>query len=235
MIGIYKITSPTGKIYIGQAVNIEKRMNQYSRIYNCKNQVKLFRSLIKYSFSKHIFEVVEECTIEVLNERERHWQDFYDVLGDRGLNCKLTNTKDKSGLYSKEAKENISKSLKELYKTPKGKEIRSRQVGSTDQAERARKTVQNTNYVARSASYDWVSLHTKKVANTDYTAIAKKRWIEVLQLTKDGTLIREWPSIKEAGKDLEIQTNSISACCKSKRQTAGGFIWKYKNYKQHDK
>jgi predicted GIY-YIG superfamily endonuclease len=29
MIGIYKITSPTGKIYIGESSNIEKRIHTY--------------------------------------------------------------------------------------------------------------------------------------------------------------------------------------------------------------
>ena len=231
MIGIYKITSPSGKVYIGQSVDIDRRMNQYARMHNCKHQVKLLRSLTKYGFSGHLFEGIEECTIEQLNVRERHWQDFYDVIGERGLNCKLTNTKDKSGLYSQEAKDTISKSLKELYKTPEGREVRSRQAASTDKVGRALKTVQNTDYVARNASYDWNSLHKKRVANTDYTAIAKKRWIGVLQFDKDGTLIKEWHSIKEAGSCLKVQTNSISACCRSKRQTAGGFIWKYKNYK----
>jgi group I intron endonuclease len=231
MIGIYKITSPSGKIYIGQSIDIAKRMNQYAKMHNCKHQVKLLRSLTKYGFSEHIFKVVEECNVDQLNVRERHWQDFYDVLGVNGLNCKLTNTNDKSGSYSQEAKDNISKSLKELYKTPEGREVRSRQTANRDKVERARKTVQNTDYVARSASYDWTSLHKKRVANTDYTAIAKKRWVEILQFNIDGTLLREWPSIKEAGSHLKVQTNSISACCRSKRQTAGGFIWKYKNYK----
>ena len=38
MIGIYKITNPKGKIYIGQSINIENRFKVYKR-YNCKGQV----------------------------------------------------------------------------------------------------------------------------------------------------------------------------------------------------
>ena len=108
MVGIYKITSPSGKIYIGQSVNIEKRFLSYSKLLRCKTQIKLFRSFLKYEVTNHKFEVIEECEIDKLNERERYYQDLYDVLNN-GLNCKLTNTADKSGKLSEEVKTNISK------------------------------------------------------------------------------------------------------------------------------
>lgn len=106
MIGIYKITSPSGKIYIGQSSQIERRKKKYSKL-ACKGQTKLYNSLLKYGFSQHIFEVVEECLGENLNVRERHWQDFYDVLGENGLNLRLTQTSDKPGKHSKETIEKI--------------------------------------------------------------------------------------------------------------------------------
>lgn len=105
MIGIYKITSPTNKLYIGQSLNIEKRFNQYKKI-RCKCQVALYRSLLKYGVENHKFEVIEECSIELLNERERYWQDYFKVLVF-GLNCKLTKTNDKSGKLSNSTKEKI--------------------------------------------------------------------------------------------------------------------------------
>lgn len=106
MIGIYKITSPSNKVYIGQSVNIKKRFNQYKRK-ECSKQPHIFNSLLKYGFENHTFEVIEECTIELLNERERYWQEFYNVL-EIGLNCKLTQTNDKSGCFSIETKNKIS-------------------------------------------------------------------------------------------------------------------------------
>ena len=53
IIGIYKITSPSNKIYIGQAVNILKRWKDYKSIKN-RNQPKLDNSLNKYGFENHI-------------------------------------------------------------------------------------------------------------------------------------------------------------------------------------
>jgi len=43
MVGIYKIISPTNKIYIGQSTNIENRWIKYKCL-DCKVQIKLYRS-----------------------------------------------------------------------------------------------------------------------------------------------------------------------------------------------
>ncbi len=32
MIGIYKITNPEGKIYIGQSIDIDRRFKEYKRL-----------------------------------------------------------------------------------------------------------------------------------------------------------------------------------------------------------
>ena len=102
MTGIYKITSPSKKIYIGQSVDIEKRFRSYKNLSHCKSQIKLYNSFLKYGVNNHIFEIVEECSIELLNDKERYYQDFYNVLNS-GLNCLLTKTNDRSGKMSVES------------------------------------------------------------------------------------------------------------------------------------
>lgn len=111
MIGIYKITSPSGRVYIGQTVNYKKRLSYYKR-YDCNKQIRLYASLKKYGFDSHFFEFIENCEIDNLNERERYWQDFYNVCSDRGLNSKLTTTNDRSGILSEFTKLKISESQK---------------------------------------------------------------------------------------------------------------------------
>jgi group I intron endonuclease len=114
-IGIYKITSPSGKVYIGQAIDISKRWNDYKNL-NCKGQRKLFNSLNYYGVNSHTFEIIMECAIEDLNYYERHYQEYYDVLGDYGLNLKYTNVGDKKQVYSAETKLIMSLSRKEKFK-----------------------------------------------------------------------------------------------------------------------
>jgi len=89
--GVYKITSPSERVYIGQAVNIKRRWNNYNVLEQSIKQPKLHNSFKKYGIENHIFEIIEECEFEQLNIRERYWQDFYDVLNG-GLNCVLTKT-----------------------------------------------------------------------------------------------------------------------------------------------
>lgn len=107
MIGIYKITNPKGKIYIGQSINIEKRFTAYKRLH-CKSQTILYGSFLKYGIKKHKFEIVIECLESELNEKERYYQDLYSVMGKNGMNCKLTKSNDRSGEYSEETKRKLS-------------------------------------------------------------------------------------------------------------------------------
>jgi len=105
MIGIYKFTSPTNKVYIGQSVDVKRRFREHR---TDPAPGKLKSSFSKHGFENHTFEILEECEISLLNERERHYQDFYDVLGPNGLNLKLTETNDKSGYLSLETRKKIS-------------------------------------------------------------------------------------------------------------------------------
>ena len=49
----------------------------------------------------------------------------------------------------------------------------------------------------------------------------------VLQYDKDGNFIREWDTITEAERTLNI-AHKIWNVCQGKRKTCGGYIWKYK-------
>ncbi len=109
MIVIYKITSPSNKIYIGQAVNYNKRLISYKGLH-CKKQIKLYNSLKKYGYNNHKFEIIEECNFENLNIRERYWQDYYDVIGKNGLNLKLTKTEELKEKVSDETRKKLSNS-----------------------------------------------------------------------------------------------------------------------------
>ena len=86
MKGIYKITNPEGKIYIGKSKNIEKRFSDYKRL-DCKNQPLIFQSLAKYGWLNHKFEIIEECSVNLLFERENFFIEKFNTI-DNGLNIK---------------------------------------------------------------------------------------------------------------------------------------------------
>ena len=66
---IYKITSPTNKIYVGKTVNLSTRKSYY-RSNNNKSQKIIYNSIDKYGWDNHIFEVIDTTSIDSLNELE---------------------------------------------------------------------------------------------------------------------------------------------------------------------
>jgi len=84
-IGIYKITSPSNRVYIGQSINLERRFKHYMNLKEIKGQKKIYNSIKKYGYENHIFEIQEECNIEELDIKEKYWISFYDS-SNNGLN-----------------------------------------------------------------------------------------------------------------------------------------------------
>lgn len=130
--GIYKIISASNRVYIGQGVNILKRWRDY-KSYNSKtkNQPKLWRSFKKYGVENHTFEIIEECSTEELNCKERYWQDFYDVLNG-GLNCMLQECGEKRREFSEDfrKKASIRSSNRKVSEETK-KKLSIRMLGNT--------------------------------------------------------------------------------------------------------
>lgn len=109
--GIYKITSPSGKVYIGQSVHVERRIRDHKQSAKSKYRTKLKNSFLKYGAENHTFEILEFCSINELNKRERYYQDLFDSV-NKGLNMKLQATDELKQVHSEETKKKIGASLK---------------------------------------------------------------------------------------------------------------------------
>ena len=57
----------------------------------------------------------------------------------------------------------------------------------------------------------------------------------VLQYTLDGVFVRRYSSSGEAERLNGISHSKVGACCRGKRKTAGGYIWKYDDKNKEDK
>lgn len=65
--------------------------------------------------------------------------------------------------------------------------------------------------------------------NSDSKLNHPKKSKAILQIDKvTGEVINEFPSAKEAARQLEIYQGGISHCCNGKYNTAYGYIWRYK-------
>lgn len=87
--GIYKITTPSGRLYIGQSKDILHRWYRY-KTYQCPRQPMLFASLKKYSSENCVFEILHElpCDVsrDVMNNYEELYISLYKTAGIELLN-----------------------------------------------------------------------------------------------------------------------------------------------------
>lgn len=82
-IGIYKYQNKlNGKVYIGQSTDIEHRYGQHLYDAACKDESRrktgVDFAIAKYGINNFAFEIIEECPIEELDEREKYWIKYYN-------------------------------------------------------------------------------------------------------------------------------------------------------------
>jgi group I intron endonuclease len=212
IVGIYKIINPFNKVYVGQSTHIENRKKRYQKNSD-PQQIKIHNSIKKYGWKQHRFEIIEQCILTQLNERERYWQDYYDVLGINGLNCKLTETKDKSGELSIETRNKISDAKKGCNVWSKDKKFSSEHCLLISNNKKGKGL--------------WSKERKEKYLKTpsNYT----RQGTPIIQMDNNWVFIKEWKNQKEACNFLNIRPSALNNCLKLHPQySCGGFKWKYK-------
>ena len=104
---IYKITSPSGKVYVGQTVrSFEKRMQEHKRESSGCTLIK--RAINKYG-DEMKYEIIEEdVPQEHLDEREMFWISHFNSLAPNGYNC---NTGGQFNVVTQEIKDKVRDGL----------------------------------------------------------------------------------------------------------------------------
>jgi len=236
MIGIYKITNPKGKVYIGQSIDIEKRWYHYNKK-DIKNQPLLNRSINKYGIKNHKFEVIEECNIEQLNEREIYWTYYHSALHPSGLVLRVGG---RSGYLSEEMKLKIGKGNKGKVISDNTKQ----KISLSNMGNKNRLNTTHTNESKQKMSKSHIGKKDSEATKQKKSQSAKGRvktveWRQnisnshptkksVEQYSLEGAKINEYISINEASRQTGVRVGDISACCNNKQKTAFGYIWKFK-------
>lgn len=202
IIGIYKITNPKGKVYIGQSVNIENRKYYYISTYG-KGQPKIYKSIMEYGWENHIHEILEECSLEELDRLEKFYKN--KIVQENGwenaLFCRLQDGK--GGFDSQETK--LKKSI-----AHKGKP-------KSEQHKQNMKKPKNHGEKLKQREYTW-NIQLRE-------GIIKSKSTPILQCDLQGNLIKEWSTIAEP---LKLGFGDVDAALRKRQKTAGGFIWKFK-------
>ena len=79
--GIYRITNKTNhKIYIGQSRDIRERMIQHVKSaleIGSIAKTNLYKAMKEENIDNFTFEIIEECNLNELNDKEKYWIQFF--------------------------------------------------------------------------------------------------------------------------------------------------------------
>lgn len=227
--GIYKITSPIGRIYIGKSVDISSRFNVYKNI-KCKSQPRLFNSLKKYSPTNHTFEILIECSEDKLNELEKYYIKLYGTFNsENGLNLKEVG---EGGMFTEETKRKISlankgvkltlEHRKKLSEAKKGKPTWNK--GLKSSKESVLKMINSKkgkpNLKLRGVKFSEERCKKLSLARINSPFQNNRK---IICTTNN----KVYESIKSASIDLNIYHSNILRVCKGRQDNAKGFKFNY--------
>jgi group I intron endonuclease len=124
--GVYKVENPKGRVYIGSSLDVKKRISNYRKGWAGKGQPRLYSSFIKYGTDNHIFTILEFCEELQIKDRERYWQEYYEVLSEAGLNCVLVESEGIPKQHTQETKDKIRNTLTGRTTGPRTQETKDR-------------------------------------------------------------------------------------------------------------
>ena len=224
--GIYKFTNKlNGNIYIGQSTDISaRRRSHFNDAYSHgkDSTCPFHQAIIKYGEDGFDFEILEECSKELLNERERYWIEYYDSYrhgynaSPGGDNCGERSDGRPLLLYDLDG--NFIKEMCNIASTARELGVHYQTVYQVIQG--IRKSVKNYQ-IKRKESDDFP----KKIA--PYNSKQGGAYT-VLQLDKNDNILNEYNSVNEAARQTGCDCSTISKVCRGKLKTHGGFKWKYK-------
>jgi group I intron endonuclease len=245
MIGIYKIENKiNGKVYIGQSGNIKERW------YNHKSELKhnrhcnryLQSACNKYGLDNFEFSIIEECSMDIIDEREIYWIAYYDSCNTEfGYNLSTGGDSPSRGVkLTQEQKDYMSKAKNpeqvvqidfngNVVKVWRSATHAQRTLNNI----RARSILQCARHVVYQANgYIW--FYKKEYDQIDFNVekymLEHKRYfdIPIMQYDLYGNLIKEWSCKQLKEEQNQFDYSVVRACCNREKRTYQKHIWKYK-------
>lgn len=241
---IYTITNLiNGKVYIGKTNNFRKRKNSHLCLLNrgVHYNTYLQRSWDKYGSDNVKFDIIDAdaTSYEDLSEREQYYiklsrswdQDFgYNMtLGGEG------------SLFTKQRRDALSQRMKGVPKSEEQKKKMS--IASKGKSKDRIYTDEQRKVISENLRKQVQSEETKKKRALKQTGSGNHRYgktgslsasfgkpnvnrFKVDCFTKDGTLVRTFDCVADAGKYLGVNGSNISGCLHGRQKTVKGFIFK---------
>lgn len=212
---IYKITSPTGRVYIGQTINFLKRMGDYKRCVRYGSGVMVVNSLRKHGVDNHKFEVVEQVENGLLNEREIFWiNELKTYWKDSPLGMNMTRGGESGSGPWKHDTERVKKWSEKI----KGK-------GNPFYGKK------HTEEFKKNKSKEVSEYNKKNGVQVPEWGVEKGRNVirrPVVCYDSNGIFLKEFVSVTQAADYLCVDHGSVTMVCLGERTHANRYIFRYK-------
>ena len=222
--GIYCILNKeSNKRYIGQATNLHGRCSGHrSDLYNQTH----YNDYLQKSFNLHgeeafEFIVLEHCTVEELDERERYYMALYNVRNrEYGYNLKEGGQHGGSVLFE-EARKKLSNSIKASYTDELRKKRSDFQKAQWNNPEiRASRCGENAPMYGHH--------HTDEVRKR----LSEFHKGKAFNLKNSGNVLcietgQVYKNSREAYRETGIDSSCILKACRGERKIAGGYHWQF--------
>lgn len=231
---IYKITSPSGKYYIGKTVDFDSRMAAYRNL-NSTQQKAIHASILKYGWENHLIEILEEATPENLGQLEiKYIKELDSFSADNPLGLNLTRGGDGTPgrIDTKETIEKRAEKHRGSRRSEESKKLMSeRKKGKIPFAStlpRTEKQLQHLKFgnIGRKKAE-------KSIEKEKATKLVKflNTYGGILQIDLEGKVIKEWEMLpKHIAEQIQVDASSFLAALKSNlTKTSKKCFWKYKN------
>lgn len=238
---VYKHTCPNGKVYIG--ITSQNANHRWNRGNGYRGNEHFYRAIQKYGWENIRHDILfNELTKEEAEQKEKELITIYKsndknygyniMFESSNKYCHSRETIEKmrnsklGKKQSEETKRKRSESLKGHTTAAETREkIRAAQVGKprTPHTEEWKKNASAMFTGVNNPNYGKTMSQEQRAKISEHTN--NKR--AVCQYSLDMELIKIYPSIKEAERQTGIYNANICACCKGKKPTMGGYVWRY--------
>lgn len=228
--GIYSIENKINhKKYIGQSVNIKQRWQSHRNELNKQKHHNdyLQKSWNKYGEQNFEFKVLERCSKDLLNDKERYYIDLYDTMNeDYGYNLKSGGQD--TNYVTESVRIKTGKAIKKYYEEyPEAAIMRSANAYKqwNDPEIKAKITGKNNGMYGKTHTKE----ARKKISEAQKGHISKYRnTVPVFCIELNKLFVDSVTACRELGLNIS-RSGNIHEVCKGirNRKTVGGYHWKY--------
>lgn len=239
------INKINGKRYVGQAVNFKKRHQKHiSSSYNKKEKYSynyLFhRAIRKYGIENFKIQILAENipTQEKMNDYEIFFIKRYNTLVNNKKGYNVASGGSNGNSFAGKTEEEMNEIKRKISEALKGKKCSEETKQKLSEAKKGENHPNYSKHLSEETKQKISEAHKgKKYSESTKQKISKNhadvkgknnpQAKRVAQYDKQGNLIRIYDYITQVEEELGINHSSIIKCCKGKRKSAGGFVWKY--------